>query len=191
MWCVMDMNYVCASHVVLCGMCYVRAMHVDSIFSFLFIMVQLQLAAVILQLAASFHLLCASFNLFLIINFHFQNPVGVVVGVWGTWRWCRWWRMRWRSCPTSHHCHAYHGDCLHLRHQCPVSFMFLEFSFVNLRRLTLGISLWVNSFLAASVREENWSSSEDSSEVDSSSRVITHSSDVSLVAMLFKLVRVA
>ena len=49
----------------------------------------------------------------------------------------------------------------------------------------------MNRFLAASVREENWSSSEDSSEVDSSSGVITHSSDVSLVAMLFNLVRVA
>ena len=62
---------------------------------------------------------------------------------------------------------------------------------MNLRRLSLGISVWVNSFLAASVREENWSSPEDSSAVDSSSGVITHSTDMSLVAMLFNLVRVA
>ena len=173
---------------VLCT-CNARRFHL----SFFSIMVQLQLAAVILQLAASCHLLCASFNLFLIINFHFQNSVRVVVrvGVWGTLRWCRWWRMRWRSCPTSHHCHAYHGDCLHLSHQGPVSFILLGFSFVNLRRLSLGISVWVNSFLAASVREENWRSSEDSYEVDSSSGVITYSSDVSMVAMLFNLVRVA
>ena len=62
---------------------------------------------------------------------------------------------------------------------------------MNLRRLSLGISVWLNRFLAASVREENWSSYEDSTEVDSSSGVIMHSSDVSLVAMLFNLVRVA
>ena len=69
---------------VLCN-CNARIFH---LFSSSFIMVQLQLAAVILQLAASCHLLCASFNLFLIINFHFQNSVRVVVrvGVWGTLR---------------------------------------------------------------------------------------------------------
>ena len=48
---------------------------------FFSIMVQLQLAAVIMQRGASCHLLCAYFNLFLIINFHVQNSVRVVVGV--------------------------------------------------------------------------------------------------------------